>query len=100
MYTEDVAADDVSLPQNFLVLECYYKHGEYEFATFRSEKSVRSYLEDKISEYSSTLGFYNAENEEELDFTALAREVVRLGQMMIEQQRGWGVVSVVRGKEV
>ena len=72
----------------WVVVETYYKHGEYSLFIFKTESELREYiLEELITyEYEITL-----DNE---DIECLIEIVVQVGNDRVKEQEGWGVREI------
>jgi uncharacterized protein (DUF608 family) len=70
----------------FVVIETYYKHGEYKMETFDDIYSLNEYLLSKLEEYGEKLTEWK-----EID---LIQNVVAIGNWRVENEEGWGVREV------
>jgi hypothetical protein len=72
--------------ESWLVLETYYKHGDY---SIRNIKSLRSFLIDKCKEYEIKVQIDNMHIDDLIDI------VIKEGNRRIEEQEGWGVREII-----
>jgi hypothetical protein len=98
---------------SFVVFEVHYKYGEYSVSSFDTEEDLRGHLEREIASYRGTLGDHDSselggedkdeagvENTDKLGLSELVEKATELGQRILEQQAGYGIVSVVCGEVV
>jgi hypothetical protein len=98
---------------SFVVFEVHYKYGEYSVSSFDTEEDLRGHLEREIASYRATLGDRDSselrgedkdeagvENTDKLSLSELVEKATELGQRILEQQAGYGIVSVVCGEVV
>lgn len=73
----------------------YYKHGEAELMSFKTEDELRKYLEEEIENYSDSDSDSDSDSEsEDSDIEYLIEKAVRLGNETVENERGWGIVAI------
>jgi hypothetical protein len=98
---------------SFVVFEGHYKYGEYSVSSFDTEEDLRVHLEREIASYRATLGDRDStelggedkdeagvENTDKLSLSELVEKATELGQRILNQQAGYGIVSVVCGEVV
>ena len=84
---------------SYVVFEVYYKHGEWNVRTFKSEKLLRDHIISRIEDYDDD-HFYEPEHLNNLPLKDLIDEAIKYGSSILESQAGWGIVSVVKGVEL
>lgn len=78
----------------------YYKHGEAELFSFKTEDELRKYLESEIENYRDYDSDSDSDNENEdsdskdSDIEYLIKKAVRLGNENVERESGWGIVAI------
>lgn len=96
--------------RKWLVVETYYKHGEYDITVFNSEIELKKFIWMRLDEYSIddeqdpddeleydevnyiTRKMVKCDMEESLE--SVVERVVRLGNERVECQKGYGVREI------
>lgn len=79
----------------YYTIEVYYKHGEYDIVKHESQNDLINYLEEYIHK--------NSNVSLEISETTLDKLIVlakRIGEEIINDQTGTGIVSVIKGEEL
>ena len=77
----------------WIVVETYYKHGDYSLSTITSEDELRKFILENLLEYGYE---YTEENEDIYD---LIEKIETLGNQRIKDQSGWGVREIKEIRE-
>jgi len=102
--------------KSFVVFSVYYKHGEYSVSTIEGEDALRDYLYDNIIDYlndklceeSSNFDEQSSEVDEQTEkrvkkfvmcspLNDVINSVLTIGAERIDNQEGYGIVSIVEG---
>jgi hypothetical protein len=87
----------------YYVTSVYYKHGEYDITSFDTEQQLREHLIQECLDVMEEREKFNHITEDVLknmslkDLIATSKE---LGEFHIEDQGGYGIVSVIKGEEM
>ena len=72
----------------------YYKHGEVDCKIIETDKEMKEFCLEELEDY----GVKKDYSGETLD--KLIKKVMKLGEDQINEQRGWGVRYIVKGKSL
>lgn len=72
---------------HFIIVETYYKHGEYKLTIINNENELHDFMNEKIIEY-------NEENYLNLDLDDKIEMVIKIGEERVRSQDGWGVREI------
>ena len=86
----------LSLNQSYIVVSVYYKQGEYTISEFKSKAEVRGFLREAVCEYWDRTGEENRQPGM-LSFQQLVILALEIGANDIENQYGYGIVSIIQG---
>jgi hypothetical protein len=87
----------------YYVYSVYYKHGEYKFESFDTEKELRDHLIEECLDIIEDLPEFYHINEKYLTnmhTSALVCQAQVLGKYVLDTQGGYGIVSVVKGEQL
>jgi len=76
----------------YVVYSVYYKFGEYDIKILKDDDSLRQFCIKKIEKYDEDDGDVNYE-----DIDDLINKTIEYGTKFVQNQGGFGVVSIIRG---
>ncbi len=80
----------------WIIVETYYKHGEYNLIVLNNNKELYNYLINKLDDYNYKFDYeyYKKACEDEYLFDELINIVEKIGNERVDSQRGWGVREI------
>jgi len=79
----------------YVVYSVYYKFGEYDIEVFKDDDSLRQFCIKEIEEYDGDDGDDGDVNYEDID--DLINKTIEYGTKFVQNQGGFGVVSIIKG---
>lgn len=79
----------------YTVFSIYYKHGEFNVDIFEDDDDLREYCMEQIQNYGKDDGDVNYE-----DIDVLIDKTIEYGKLFVEEQSGWGIVSIIKGENL
>jgi hypothetical protein len=75
----------------YVVVSTYYKHAEYDLQIFQNEEELRDFLEKELRSYEE---YFRPVDTNNMTLFELIRKTVDLGNIIVEEERGWGVREI------
>lgn len=86
------------------IFSVYYKYGQADVSVYDTKDGLRFKLIDYLIDYSEDCKEFEHDLDqdelEKMSTSDLVRMTIKLGKMVLEQQCGWGIVSVIKGKDL
>ena len=81
--------------ENYYVFMVYHKKGKYKIKTYESEEELEDFLIGYLKKYKeyAKIGLYES-------LYNLIHEAMKVGSIVLDEKKGYGVVKVVMGDEI
>jgi hypothetical protein len=80
----------------YYVFEVYHKKGKYDIKNFETEDELNDYMFQYIEKYKKYSKF---DNRNESTYNVM-KEVLKIGQIVLEQKAGYAIVKIISGSEI
>lgn len=75
----------------YAVVSTYYKYAEYDLQIFQNEEELKDFLEKEIRSYEE---YFPPIDTNDMTLFELIRATVEFGNMIVEDEKGWGVREI------
>lgn len=82
----------------YTVFSIYYKYGEFSIDILDNDDDLREYCMEQLYEYEGEDGDVDFHGIDDID--VLIEKTIKYGKKSVEQQSGWGVVSIIKGENL
>lgn len=72
----------------FIIVETYYKHGEYKLTILNNENKLHNFIDEKFTDYNIDKNYCN------LDLDDKIERLIKIGNQRVNNQDGWGVREI------
>jgi len=79
----------------YTVFSVYYKHGQFAIDILNDDDSLRKYCMEQLEEYDEDSDDVDYDGIEDIEI--LINKTIEYGIKFVEEQGGWGVVSIIKG---
>ena len=78
----------------YTVVSVYYKYGFFNVDIIKNDDELRKYCIKRLEEHDEDVDF---EGIDDIDIDILINKTINYGLQFLDEQAGWGIVSIIKG---